>query len=130
MPLMKLTTNPIMEMPDKSVILNICEKVLGSLCIAIMIFIMNDKVNLFSLNSKQEILLFTIAIVVLIMNFVGWSLYFNGHQSMAIMIGFLAVLPPLYYVFIGLWRSNTALVITSFLFLVTHITNVWNNLKF
>ena len=38
MPLCHLETNPIMNMTETSVILDICEKVLGSLCIALMVF--------------------------------------------------------------------------------------------
>lgn len=38
MPLLKLRTNPIMNMQESSVVLNTCEKILGSLCIALMAF--------------------------------------------------------------------------------------------
>ena len=39
MPLFKLETNPIMNMQESSVVLNVCEKILGSSCIAFMTFI-------------------------------------------------------------------------------------------
>ena len=41
MPLFQLKTKPIMNMEESSVVLNICEKVLGSICIATMIFIVH-----------------------------------------------------------------------------------------
>ena len=47
MPLFKLQTNPIMNMTESSPILEILEKVLGSLCIAFMLFIVNKDSNLF-----------------------------------------------------------------------------------
>ena len=42
MPLLKLETNPIMNMQESTVVLNACEKILGSLCIALMTFIVCD----------------------------------------------------------------------------------------
>lgn len=129
MPLMKLNTNPIMEMTDKSVFLNVCEKALGSLCIALMLFAVNDRVSIFNLDSKRDVITFSLVMAVLLLNFVGWGLYFKGFQSTVVMMAFLVALPPLYYAFIGLWRSNTVLFITAWLFLGAHIMNVWNNLK-
>ena len=39
MPLFHLETNPIMNMAESSAALDVCEKILGSLCIALMIFV-------------------------------------------------------------------------------------------
>ena len=41
MPFLKLKSNPIMNMTETSVALDILEKILGSLCIILMIFIVN-----------------------------------------------------------------------------------------
>lgn len=54
MPLLKLQSNPIMNMKESSVLLDICEKILGSLCIAFMIFIVHKNAELFSVASKNE----------------------------------------------------------------------------
>lgn len=129
MPFMQLEANPIMEMQNKSVFLNGCEKVLGSLCIALMCFVIHENAKFFSLESMKEKLFFGAAVAVILANFVGWGLYFNGYQSIGNIIGFLVVLPPLYYVLIGLWRNNSVLVTVGGMFAVTHMTNVWNNLR-
>ena len=129
MPLFKLETNPIMNMRESSAVLNVCEKVLGSLCIAFMTFIVSNEKTIFSLNSPGEILFFCIATGIILLNFFGWFLYFSGHQSLFVMLFFIVALPPLYYVFISLWRNNIILTITGCLFLVVHFIHTFNNLK-
>ena len=129
MPLMKLENNPIMNMNESSVILNACEKILGSLCIALMIFVVCDEKKIFSVGEHRELLFFSISVGVLLLNFFGWFLYFTGHQSILVMMLFIVVLPPLYYVFIGLWRNNIILTVTGCIFLVVHFIHVLGNLK-
>lgn len=129
MPLFHLETNPIMNMQESSTVLNVCEKVLGSLCIVFMIFIVRDDVKLFSVKSGKELLFFCIVVGIIILNFGGWLLYFAGHQSLAIMMFFIVVLPPLYYVFIGLWRNNILLTISGCVFLIIHFVHVWGNMR-
>ena len=129
MPLIKLENNPIMNMNESSVILNACEKILGSLCIALMIFVVCDEKKIFSVGEPRELLFFNISVGVLLLNFFGWFLYFTGHQSILVMMIFIVVLPPLYYVFIGLWRNNIILTVTGCIFLVVHFTHVLCNLK-
>ena len=129
MPLIKLENNPIMNMNESSVILNAREKILGSLCIALMIFVVCDEKKIFSVGEPRELLFFNISVGVLLLNFFGWFLYFTGHQSILVMMIFIVVLPPLYYVFIGLWRNNIILTVTGCIFLVVHFTHVLGNLK-
>lgn len=127
MPFMHLETNPIMEIQEKSIILNICEKILGSMCIAAMVFIVHENASVFSVEKTG--IYFYCALAVILLNFTGWGIYFSGRQSMAVMMFFLVVLPPLYYIFIGLWRNNSALAVIGCLFLIAHTANVWNNLR-
>lgn len=129
MPFLKLETNPIMHMPESSPALERCEKLLGSLCIALMIFVVHKDAALFSLTSCKEKLFFGMTIGVLILNFFGWLLYFIGCQSLFVMMVFIVLMPPLYYVFIGLWRSNTPMTVTGCMFMVIHFVHVWKNLK-
>lgn len=129
MPLFKLETNPIMNMQESSMILDICEKILGSLCIMFMTFIVHSEAKIFSIKSGRELLFFSIVIGVLLLNFFGWFLYFTGHQSIIIMMFYIVILPPLYYVFIGLWRNNTTLIFTGCLFLIVHFVHVLGNLQ-
>ena len=129
MPLFHLETNPIMNMAETSMVLDICEKILGSLCIALMIFIIHKDAKLFTVSDGCEKLFFTLAVILLLANFAGWALYFTGHQSVFIMMLFIVALPPLYYVAIGLWRRNTPLTICGIIFLAVHFMHVSGNLK-
>ena len=129
MPLFHLETNPIMNMTETSAALDICEKILGSLCIALMIFIVHKDATLFSIADGRDKLFFTLAMILLLANFAGWALYFTGHQSVFVMMLFIVALPPLYYVTIGLWRQNTPLTVAGMLFFAVHFIHVFGNLK-
>ena len=129
MPLFHLETNPIMNMTETSAILDVCEKILGSLCIALMVFIVHKDATLFSITDAREKLFFTLAMVILLTNFFGWGLYFTGHQSIFVMMFFIVAMPPLYYVAIGLWRQNMPLVVTGAVFLAVHFFHVLGNLR-
>ena len=128
-PLFHLETNPIMNMPEPSVALDICEKALGSLCIALMVFIVHKDAVWFSIAPGRERLFFSLAVIFLLANFAGWALYLAGHQSLFVMMLFIVVMPPLYYVAIGLWRQNTPLTMVGVVFLAVHFIHVWGNLR-
>lgn len=129
MPLFKLENNPIMNMQESSVVLDICEKVLGVSCIVIMTFMVHEKATFFSVGNGVCKIGFFLAVFVLLLNFVGWGLYFSGHQTIGVMMFFIVMLPPLYYVFIGLWRENWLLLITGIIFEIIHFSHVYGNLK-
>ena len=129
MPLIPLTSNPLMEMQDRSAVLNVIEKVCGISSIIIMLFIVRSDAKWFSLSTKQEKGCFFVSLIAILGYFAGWAFYFNGFQSVPLMLCTLVALPPLYYSFIGLWRRNYALAVCGGVFLVAHIANVWNNLK-
>lgn len=128
MPLVPLEANPVMNMPTNSLFLDITEKVFGVLCIVLMLLIVNKNSTLFSLRTKSEIAFFSVAAGLIIANFLGWIMYYCGMQSVAIMIVFIFALPPLYYLFIGLWRKNYFLVIAAGLFFAVHLSNAFVNL--
>ena len=129
MPFCHLETNPIMNMTEASPTLDVCEKILGSLCIALMVFVVHKNAVLFSVAGGRERLFFTLTITILLMNFFGWALYFTGHQSIFVMMFFIVLLPPLYYVAIGLWRQNVPLTVVGVIFLAVHFVHVFGNLK-
>lgn len=129
MPLFKLQTNPIMNMTESSRILDMFEKILGSLCIAFMIFIVNKNSNLFLPADGKEKIFFALSVTVLLLNFIGWGIYFSGRQSVFVMMFFIVIMPPLYYFFVGLWRENILLTITAVPFLIVHFIHVLGNLK-
>ena len=128
MPLLHLEANPIMDMQTEFTALDILEKILGSLSIAVMLLIVNGETKWFSLKDIQERVSFIGVIFTILLNFLGWGLYFGGYQSVAIMMVFLVVMPPLYYVAIGLWRKNYILAIISGLFLIFHFSNALTSL--
>lgn len=129
MPLVRLEKNPIMEMSESSLFLERCEKILGTVCIALMMFVIHENADFFSLRTGREQLFFGLAVAVLLLNFFGWALYFTGHQSLPVMMLFIVALPPLFYVLVGLWRSNIPLVFTGSVFLAVHFIHVLGNLK-
>lgn len=129
MPLFKLQTNPIMSMTESSRILDMLEKILGSLCIAFMIFIVNKNSNLFFPAEGKEKIFFALSAAVLLLNFIGWGIYFSGRQSVFVMMFFIVLMPPLYYFFMGLWRENILLTVTAVPFLIVHFIHVLRNLK-
>lgn len=129
MPLFRLQTNPIMTMPESSPFLNVCEKILGSLCIAPMTFIVHENATLLSLGEPSEKAFFIGAMAALLLNFFGWALYFAGHTTLFVMLFFIVLLPPLFYVLIGLWRKNVCLALAGSVFLLVHLIHVWDNLK-
>ena len=129
MPLFHLERNPIMNMTETSAALDMCEKILGSLCIALMVFVIHEKAIVFSVSNGREKLFFTLAAVILLANFFGWALYFTGHQSIFVMMLFITVMPPLYYAAIGLWRRNTPLTVAGAVFLAVHFCHVLGNLR-
>lgn len=53
MPFIHLKSNPIMDMTETSAVLNICEKVFGSLCIALMVFVVHKDARLFSESNGE-----------------------------------------------------------------------------
>ena len=128
MPFFHLQSNPIMEMRESSVFLDICEKVLGSSCIAMLLFIVHNDAKFFSITAGER-LFFLIAAAVLLLNYFGWFLYFTGHQSAAVMLIFIVALPPLLYLFVGLWRKNIPLAVTACVFLIVHFVHVSGNFK-
>lgn len=129
MPLFRLEQNPLMTMPESSLALERAEKLLGSLCIALMLFVVHQGAAFFSVKPGREALFFLLAAGVLALNFFGWGLYFIGHQSLFVMMAFLVAMPPLFYVFVGLWRSNTPLTVCGCVFLAVHFVHVLGNLR-
>ena len=129
MPLFRPETNPIMNMTETSAVLDACEKILGSLCIVLTVFIVHQDAAFFSVAAGRERTFFILAMVILLANYIGWGLYFTGHQSLFVMMLFIVTLPPLYYTAIGLWRQNTALTAAGVLFLAVHFAHVVGNLK-
>lgn len=128
MPLFHPETNPIMQMTETSMTLDLCEKILGSMCIAIMVFVVHKDAVLFSAAGGRERLFFLLTVILLLTNYFGWALYYAGHQSVLIMMLFIVAIPPLFYVAISLWRQNIPLTVTGLIFFAVHFIHVLGNL--
>lgn len=129
MPLIRPETNPIMNMTETSAVLDRWEKVLGSLCIALMIFVVHQDAEWFCLSEGRDKIFFALALFLLLANFFGWTLYFTGHQSRLIMLLFIVAMPPLFYAAVGFWRKNILLSLFGIIFFAVHFLHVYGNLK-
>lgn len=127
MPFIKLSSNPLMEMINAYPILEILEKVFIIGVIISMILIVDDDSKWFSVSSLKEKVFFSISILLLLGYYIGWIFYFNGYQSLPLVLILLVSLPPLYYTFIGLWRKNNVMAVLGGLSLFVHIANVWTS---
>ena len=50
-------------------------------------------------------------------------------SQLLVMLTFIVAMPPLFYVFIGLWRANTPLTVCGCMFLAVHFVHVLGNLR-
>ncbi len=127
MPLVKPESNPIMNMQDESKLLQIIQGVLGTLSMVLLMLIVRDDVSFFSIETSRDKVFFVSTLVMILFNFIGWTLYYTGHQiSWVIVISQFAVV-PLYYLFFGLWKYNYPLVMTAAMFFAIHTINGYMN---
>ncbi len=120
MPFIELKSNPIMEMKEYSAILNIFEKIFGIFSMVLLVLVVKENDKWFSVKEITEKVFFFIAVALLAVNLITWVFYFNGVQSKPLIIICLFAAVPLYYLFIGLWRKNYLLAISSTLFFIIH----------
>lgn len=71
MPFLKLKTNPIMNMQESFVFLDVCEKILGSLCVFLMTFVIQKNVGFWNLGERNGQIGFGLAVVVLLFELSG-----------------------------------------------------------
>lgn len=127
MPLVKPESNPIMNMQNESKLLQIIQGVLGTLSMVLLMLIVRDDVSFFSIETSRDKVFFVSTLVMILFNFIGWTLYYTGHQiSWVIVISQFAVV-PLYYFFFGLWKYNYPLVMTAAMFFAIHTINGYMN---
>jgi len=127
MPLVKPESNPIMNMQNESKLLQIIQGMLGTLSMVLLMLIVRDDVSFFSIETSRDKVFFVSTLVMILFNFIGWTLYYTGHQiSWVIVISQFAVV-PLYYLFFGLWKYNYPLVMTAAMFFAIHTINGYMN---
>ena len=65
-PFIRMDSNILMEMQDKSALLSVAEKILGVSCIIIMLFLVRSEAQWFPLNTIHEKIYFGIAVMAIV----------------------------------------------------------------
>lgn len=123
MPIIEPASNPIMDMPNEIKWLEIVQGVFGVLSVIFLILIVRDDVKSFSLETVKEKIFFWATVLMILTNYVGWSLYYLGYQHEWLMVISQFAVVPLYYFFFGLWKRNYLLAGTAIPFFVIHTIN-------
>ncbi len=123
MPLIRPVSNPIMNMQNEIKWIGMLQGIFGMLSMILLMLIVRDDVKLMPIETAKEKAFLFLAVLMILINFIGWALYYMGYQyGWLIVISQFAVV-PLYYLFIGLWKSNYLLVVTAVPFFVIHTVN-------
>lgn len=123
MPLIKPASNPIMNMTNEIKWIETVQGIFGALSMIFLIVIVRDDVKLIPRETIKDKVFFFVMVLMILINFIGWTLYYMGHQyGWLIVISQFAVV-PLYYLFYGLWKSNYLLVGTAIPFFMIHTIN-------
>ena len=123
MPLIKPASNPIMNLPNEIQWIETVQGIFGMLSMILLMLIVRDDVNLIPGETAKEKTFLFLAVLMIVINFIGWTMYYIGYQyGWLIIISQFAVV-PLYYLFFGLWKSNYLLVGTAVPFFVIHTIN-------
>ena len=75
MPLVKPESNPIMNMQNESKCIQIIQGVFGMLSMVILMLIVRDDVGFFSIETTRDKVFFILTLVMILINFIGWTLY-------------------------------------------------------
>ena len=127
MPLINLESNPIMNMQNEMKWIDTVQGIFGVLSMVLLMMLVRDDVPLFSVSTAREKAFLSLAICMIVINFIGWAFYYAGHQyGWLIVISQFAVV-PLYYLFFGLWKNNYPLVGSATIFFIIHTVNGYMN---
>ena len=123
MPLIKPKPNPIMDMQNTIKWIEMVQGLFGVLSMILLMLIVRDDVKLIPRETTKDKTFLFLTILMILINFIGWTLYYMGYQhGWLIIISQFAVV-PLYYLFFGLWKQNYLLVGTAVPFFVIHTIN-------
>ena len=123
MPLIKPASNPIMSMTSEIEWIETVQGLFGILSTVVLMLIVRDDIKPIPRETAKDKTFLFLMVMMILINYVGWTLYYMGHQYgwLIIISQFAAV--PLYYLFFGLWKSNYLLVGTAVPFFVIHTIN-------
>lgn len=102
-------------------ILNIIEQVYGIMTVALLILLINKDVG------RNSNLYIGLAILFLVGYYIAWIFYYKGVVSPWLLIIGIAAMPPLYFLFVGLWVKNYVVLLPCVIFGVIHITITCSN---
>ena len=123
MPLIKPASNPIMNMQNEIKWIGTVQGIFGVMSMILLMLIVRDDGKLISIETTKEKTFLFLMILMILINFIGWTLYYMGYQyGWLIIISQFAVV-PLYYLFFGFWQRNYLLVGAAVPFFVIHTIN-------
>lgn len=123
MPMIKLTSNPIMNLPNELPWIERAQGISGTLTMLLLMLLVRDDARLFPLSAPSGRMFFALTALMLLLNYAGWTFYFLGLQfgRLIVVSQFAAV--PLYYLFFGLWSRNYPLAVSAAAFFIVHTAN-------
>ncbi|MBR4587125.1 MAG: hypothetical protein IKO30_02290 [Lachnospiraceae bacterium] len=123
MPLIKPASNPIMNMQNEIKWIGTVQGIFGVMSMILLMLIVRDDGKLIPIETTKEKTFLFLMILMILINFIGWTLYYMGYQyGWLIIISQFAVI-PLCYLFFGLWQRNYLLVGAAVPFFVIHTIN-------
>ncbi|WNS44751.1 hypothetical protein [Paenibacillus sp. MMS20-IR301] len=96
-------------------LLNITEGSFGVLTVILMVILIRKG------EGKNSRVFIRLAGLFLAVYYLAWVLYYNGIVAPWLLILGIALMPPLYFFFTGLWMKNYVLLIPCAVFGITHI---------
>lgn len=123
MPLIKPKPNPIMDMQNTIKWIEMVQGLFGVLSMILLMLIVRDDVKLIPRETTKDKTFLFLTILMILINFIGWTLYYMGYQHGWIIIISQFAVVPLYYLFFGLWKQNYLLVGTAVPFFIIHTIN-------
>ena len=116
-------SNPIMNMHNEIEWIETAQGIFGMLTVILLMLTVRDDVTLFPFESSKDKVHFSLTILMILINFAGWTAYYMGYQYgwLIVISQFAAV--PLYYLFFGLWKKNHLLAGMAVPFFVIHTIN-------
>jgi hypothetical protein len=123
MPLIKPASNPIMSMTSEIEWIETIQGLFGILSMVVLMLIVRDDIKLIPRETAKDKTFLFLMVMMILINYVGWTLYYMGHQYGWLIIISQFATVPLYYLFFGLWKSNYLLVGTAVPFFVIHTIN-------
>ena len=123
MPLINPASNPIMNMQNEIRWIEPVQGLFGTLSMILLMLVVRDDVRLIPKETTKEKTFLFLMILMILINFIGWTLYYMGYRYGWLMIISQFAVVPLYYLFFGFWKSNYLLVGAAVPFFVIHTIN-------